>query len=122
MHEGAKVKELLDGKGITPAAFARKAEVSPTAVYKWIATKEFKAGAWETCATALEKAEIDPSQVRAIAITMNRTKTPNVEEVKALVEGMDAKQFERIRKILDADPHTRARLRDFIEGALMVKR
>jgi transcriptional regulator with XRE-family HTH domain len=117
MHEGKRVKELIDAKGITMAALAKSVGKTQPAAQKWCSTEEFNGNMWKTVSAALTKVGIDPSQVRAVAATMYRER-PAANLRPLLVRFAARDQLEALRQILEAPPDDQRVLLAIIEDRL----
>jgi transcriptional regulator with XRE-family HTH domain len=64
---GERLDRVLNAHGLNRNKLAKIANVAPTTVQKWYASLErgdIKEDAWLSCANALQRAKIDPDEVR----------------------------------------------------------
>lgn len=117
-HEGAVIAKLLaeHGKSIKDLAVACGVEWS--GAKKYVAAATIKPGAWTTCKKGLEKLGIDPDLVKPSRPTSPTLTTMATEDLKPMVSDLNRGQMERLRKILQSDEASRARLIDYIDGFL----
>lgn len=116
MHEGRKIRELLDAAGKKQADLARACGVSSTAAARYLEAETLGAQAWERASRGLALLQIDPSLVRPTATVMFRVKA--IEDLRGLLNQFNTKQLEALRQILDASPEAQRTLRVVIEDRL----
>lgn len=114
-HDGDRIRKLLSATGKTPADLARAANVTRTAVDRYLKAESIGKNAWLTVRVGLTKLGIDPRKVKP--------DDSAVEEVdlRPLVHGFNRDQLECVRKILEADNLSRDKLIYFIDGLLLTQ-
>jgi hypothetical protein len=120
VHEGAKVRELLELAGRRPADLSRACRVSESMVAKYVKTARFGAKAWETVSRGLAMLDIDPRLVRSppepLPATLAARDEP--EKLRPLLDKFQRRQLEALLQILDASEATRYVLRFLVKDRL----
>lgn len=112
MHEGERLKEVLDRKGLTQADFGRLCGVSRSAVWKYYRAKSMDRRMWAKVRNGLLAAGIDPANIRP--------EEPAVEEEDLVprVEHWPDEQLLTLRMILTSTAEARKDLVKWLNGAL----
>jgi transcriptional regulator with XRE-family HTH domain len=115
MHEGQRLKAVLDAAGVTLSAFAKAAGVTPTSAGRYIQTERFSREPWGHVLRGLVNLKIDPKAIRPTA-------TAATTEITSYVSGWTVEQLRALETILTATPEQQQRLLDFVRGALAFSR
>lgn len=115
-HEGERIKTLLSSIGKTPADLARAADVTRTAVDRYLKAGTVGPIAWTTVRAGLLKLGIDPRKIKP------DDAIKEVVDLRPLVEDFSRDQLARIRKILEEDGLAREKLAYFIDGVLQPRK
>src|SRR4051794_29431693 len=118
IHEGQKIRQLLEQAGKRPADLARAIGVTQTSVGRYLEAERLGAKAWESCSRGLSKLGIDPWQVRPLELHAGRTARERPEELRQMLQGFGKRQLEQLQKILEASPETHWVLRVIIADRL----
>ena len=118
VHEGRKIRALLEAAGKRPADLARAIGVTQTSVGRYLEAEHLGAKAWESAARGLSRLGIDPWQVRPIEPHLGRTARERPEELRQLLAGFGRRQLEQLLKILESSPETHYVLRVVIADRL----
>lgn len=116
-HEGERIKALLTTAGRTPADLARAADVTRTAVDRYLKAATIGPNAWKTVRPGLVKLNIDPRKVKPDDV-INETEV----DLRPLVVDFTREQLDRMRKILEADTGAREKLIYYIDGVLQPRK
>lgn len=65
MHEGNRLRQLCEDRGVTQVQLAKAAGKSRAAAFRWYCTQTFSAKMWKTVRQAMEAVNIEPTLVRA---------------------------------------------------------
>jgi transcriptional regulator with XRE-family HTH domain len=122
MNEGARIKELLDQRGLTIQDLARACGVKWPSAQKYVRAETLAPAAWVTCSQGLEKLGIDPQEIRR-SVRMFRSYTPpppaaDVQDLRPHIEGFTKAQLRALKEILEADDAARERLSWIIDDRL----
>jgi len=112
-HDGERIRKLLAATGNTPADLARAANVTRTAVDRYLKADNIGKNAWLTVRAGLTKLGIDPRKVKP------DDRAEEEIDLRPLVTDFSRDQLDRLRKILDADALSREKLIYFVDGLLL---
>jgi len=114
VHEGEKLKKILDSTRRSQAELAKAAGVTRAAVYRWVNTERFPLRMWATISTGMTRLGLNPNEIRPA------DGSPLViEDLTVLVKGWTREQLIVLKRILEAPhPHSRQNLLSYIYGAL----
>jgi hypothetical protein len=111
-HEGKKLERLIADKGYKVADLARAAGLSWPAAKKWVAAEQIGVEARATVIKALDTLGIDPR------LMWPPEQRETMDELKSLVQGLDAEVLRRMRQVLLASRGNQQRLVDYIDGRI----
>lgn len=117
-HEGQRIRELLAAVGKTPADLARACDVSRTAVDRYLKAAEIGKIAWLNLRPGLVSVGIDPRKVKPD----DRVTDVFDVDLRPLLQGFDADQLSRIKKLIDSDELSRVKLSYWLDGHLKALR
>lgn len=114
MHEGEKLKRLLESKRYQKTTFGEKAGgVSKQAVNKWVKEPRFSDFVWTKVKIGLIALGLNPFEIRP----EDRDPGPS-EDLTKLVERWPREQLTALRRILASDDASKDRLIAYLDGAL----
>jgi hypothetical protein len=105
MHEGQKLKKILEERGYNVSALAEACGVKWPAAKKYIDAETIGGNAWLTCSAGLKRLGIDPALLRPGTVTMHRAR-----DLRPLIGDFSRRQLEALKQILEADAEARDRL------------
>lgn len=111
-HEGKRLERLIKEKGYKTSDLARAAGLSWPAAKKWIAAEQIGPEARATVVKALDTLGIDPR------VMWPPEQRETLDELKMLVQSMDADVLKRVRQVLQASRGNQQRLIDYIDGRI----
>ena len=118
VHEGHKIRALLEAAGKRPADLARAIGVTQTSVGRYLDAERMGAKAWESASRGLSTLGIDPWQVRPLEIHGGRIARERPDELRQMLVGFGKRQLEQLLKILEAPPETHYVLRVIISDRM----
>lgn len=113
MHEGERLKRLLEAKRYEKKTFGDAAGVTKQAVGKWIKDERFSDVTWPKIVRGLHALHLSPSDIRP----EEREALPK-EDLTKLVEAWPKDQLIVLRRIISSDDASKDRLLAYIDGAL----
>jgi transcriptional regulator with XRE-family HTH domain len=111
-HEGQRLRELLAAVGKSPADLGRACKVSRTAVMRWLNAEQIGKVAWLNVRPGLVTLNIDPRKIKPD----DRIADTRDVDLRPLLHGFDHDELLRIKKIAEADDHSREKLIYYLDG------
>lgn len=125
--EGAKLEALLERTGVGKAELGAGVGVSGSAVTKWVKAIAFEDRQWDTVRRALLAAGLDPTEIRAEPVRLNRDRalTMPAEDLWPAASTLLSKKadeperLQALKRILEASDLSRRDLLNVIRGQLL---
>lgn len=118
VHEGKKIKDLLEKAGKSVPELARVLGVSDSAAWKQVAEEQIGDRAWPRYAEGLRQLGLDPNEVRRVVGTSHRVRPTQLEDLRPAIANWKRQHLEQLLRILDADDASRQALRWHVEDKL----
>lgn len=115
MHEGNKIRELLEERGKKPADLAKAAHRSWPAIDKQLKQETLGAGAWETISKGLIGLQIDPGLVRPLRSIAG---FKQAADLRPLIDDFSLRQLHALKVILESEAEAQKNLHLIVDDRL----
>lgn len=111
-HEGERLRQLLEARGVTQTALGKRAGIGRAAVNRWMNAKTFNRAVWEKLEQALPLLGLDPREIRP------QEQEGKFEDFTAELQAWDDAHLDLLKRILLSSRASRKNVWTFLLGAL----